>query len=171
MPQEMRFYFCQGLFFSTTKQSFQGLSHIQRMKCFCLLPRYHPEDDSLNPSLRLNDSTIKQLLLPLTGEKHLGCNSSPNSFNMWANTQKEQLLFCSCSHSTDCSALTKLAVTALPGVPHVWQHDGEGVCNKKCNDFHHRVPFNCFATKLNIGIYGKISQSVYFKEIFLEHVF
>lgn len=67
------------------------------MKCFCLLPRCHHEDDSLNHSLRLNNSTIKQLLLPLTGEKHLRCDSSPNSFFqhfcMWANTQKEQLLF------------------------------------------------------------------------------
>lgn len=72
------------------------------------------------------------------------------------------------SHGTACRALTKLAVTALPGVPPVGQ-DGEGVCNKKCNEFyHHREPFNCFATKLKTGTEGKISWSVYFKEIFLE---
>lgn len=34
------------------------------------------------------------------------------------------------SQGTDCSALTKLAVTALPGVTPVGQGDGEGVCNK-----------------------------------------
>lgn len=38
------------------------------------------------------------------------------------------------SHGTDCRALTELAVTALPGVTAVGQ-DGEGVCNKKCNEF------------------------------------
>lgn len=67
------------------------------MKCFCLLPRRHHKHDSLNHSLRPKNRTIKQLLLPLTGEKHVGCDSSPDSFFqhfcMGANTQKEQLLF------------------------------------------------------------------------------
>lgn len=100
MPQETGFFF-PGFphVFSQpeSKQSFQNISHILRMKCFCLLPRCHHKHDSLNPSLRPNNRTIKQLLLPLTGEKHVGCDSSPDSFFqhfcMWANTQKEQLLF------------------------------------------------------------------------------
>lgn len=43
-----------------SKQSFQDLSPIQKMKCFCLLPRCTSaamKDDLLNPSLRLNDRT------------------------------------------------------------------------------------------------------------------
>lgn len=72
------------------------------------------------------------------------------------------------SHGTACRALTKLAVTALPGVPPVGQ-DGEGVVTKMAmNSITNREPCNCFATKLKTGIEGKISQSVYFKEIFLE---
>lgn len=123
----------------------------------------------------------KQLLLPLTGEKHLGCDSSPDSFFQhfctWASAEGAAPVCVGASgghnvhsHGTDCRALTKLAVTALPGVTYVWQDDtGEGVCNKKSNEFHHhREPFNCFATKLNTGIQGNISRSVYFKEIFLK---